>query len=94
MIIEHHTFRLADGVAEGAFLDADRRVQTESAPFCPGFIRRTTARSADGGWLIETLWGSAADAESPERADHPAVRALSECIDAVTSAVHHYETLD
>ena len=94
MIIEHHTFRLRDGVADEAFLAADRRVQTESAPFCPGFIRRTTARSADGGWLIETLWATADDAQAPARADHDAVRELSACIDAATSTVHHYETLD
>ncbi len=94
MIIEHHTFRLGGDVAEGAFLDADRRVQTESAPFCPGFIRRTTARGDDGTWLVETLWASRADAEAAATRDDEVVAAFDHCIDPATSSVRRYETLD
>ncbi len=94
MIIEHHTFRLAAGVSDDAFLDADRRVQTELVPFRPGFVRRTTARSADGTWLVETLWATAADAEAPGRSEHEAARLLLGCIDPASSVVRSYATLD
>lgn len=94
MIVEHHTFHLADGVSDEAFLEADRRVQTEFAPFQPGFIRRTTARAIDGEWLVETLWGTPDDAEAAARSGDPAMEALLSCVDAASAAVRHYETLD
>ncbi|MBV9253757.1 MAG: hypothetical protein JO054_05975, partial [Actinobacteria bacterium] len=46
MVIETLTGRLADGVDEEAFLEADRRFQTEFVPNHTGFVRRTTARGA------------------------------------------------
>ena len=64
MLIENLTFRLASGVDEDDFLEADRKVQTELVPNLPGFVRRTTARGEDGGWLVVTLWGSADDANA------------------------------
>ena len=42
-VIETMTFRLAPGADEQAFLDADRRVQTDFAYRQPGLMRRTTA---------------------------------------------------
>lgn len=92
MTIEHHTFRLADGVTEERFLDADRRVQQEFAPFQEGFIRRTTARDGDT-WLVETLWYSPDHAEAALTADDPAVVALRACIDPATESVRRYEDL-
>ena len=56
MIIEHRTFALASDASEAALLELDRVAQTEVVPFLAGFVRRTTARSADGAWLVETLW--------------------------------------
>lgn len=94
MIIEHHTFRLADGVSDEAFLAADRRVQTEFAPFRAGFVRRTTARGADGEWLVETLWGTPDDAEAAARAGDPVLQSLLDCIDPATASVRHWSTLD
>ena len=94
MIVEHHTFHLADGVDEETFLAADRRVQTEFAPFQPGFVRRTTARAMDGEWLVETLWGTPDDAESAARSGDPAMEELLRCVDTRTASVRHYETLD
>lgn len=93
MTIEHHTFRLATGVTEEQFLEADRRVQQEFAPFQEGFARRTTARDGDE-WLVETLWYSAAHAGAALTADDPAVRSLRECIDRGTERVRRWETLD
>ena len=93
MTIEHHTFRLAAGVSEGQFLDADRRVQQEFAPFQEGFARRTTARDGDE-WLVETLWYSSVHAEAALTADDPAVQSLRACIDPATEKVRRWETLD
>lgn len=92
MTIEHHTFQLATGVSEDDFLDADRRVQQEFAPFQEGFARRTTARDGDT-WLIETLWYSAAHAEAAMTSDDAAVQALRACIDPSTESVRRYEDL-
>ncbi len=94
MIIEHHTFRLGAGTDEATFLDLDRRVQREFVPFRAGFIRRTTARAADGSWLVETLWGTPDDAEAAARADDDVLRAFLASIAPVTADVRHYETLD
>ncbi len=94
MIIEHHTFGLAAGIDEETFLECDRRVQAEFSPFRAGFIRRTTARAADGAWLVETLWGTPDDAEDAARADDPAMVELLACVDAGTATVRHYATLD
>jgi len=55
-LIEHQTFRLRAGVDEDAFVAIDARVQTEVVYQQPGLVRRTTARGADGDWLVETWW--------------------------------------
>jgi len=94
VIIEHRTFRLAEGVDEDAFLDADRRVQQEVAVFQEGFVRRTTARGADGAWLVETVWDddACADAAAGERTDPG--RALDACIEPASEQVLRWTTLD
>lgn len=94
MIIEHHTFRLADGATEETLLAADRRVQTEFSMFQPGFVRRTTARGTDGEWLIESMWWLTENAEAALTADDPAVAALRAIIDRGSESVRRYETLD
>ena len=94
MIIEHRTFRVAAGVGDAQLLEADRRIQTEVAPFQPGFIRRTAARGPDGRWLVETLWYDLASAEAASAADHPAVRALDATVDPGSVRVERWTTLD
>lgn len=94
MIIEHRTFRLAAGAGEGQLLEADRRIQTEVAPFQHGFIRRTTARGADGRWLVETLWSSDVDAVAAAEPDGPAVEAFRVCVDPASVEVVRWTTLD
>ncbi len=63
-MIEILNFRLAAGADEDAFLEADRRVQVEFAYQQPGLMRRTTARSTDGEWIVVDLWRSADDADA------------------------------
>jgi hypothetical protein len=57
-------FRLRDGVDREAFRALDARVQTEFAYQQPGLLRRTTACSADGEWLIVRLWDTDAHVEA------------------------------
>lgn len=57
-------FRLSPGSDEAEFLAADRRLQQEFAYQQPGLLRRTTARGADGDWVVIDLWRSAADADA------------------------------
>jgi hypothetical protein len=96
LIVSTTTFRLRDGVDESAFLAADERVQTESVPNLPGFIRRTTARGADGEWIVIALWDTRADAEAAtmQSGDDVAVQAFNGLIDSSTHQVALYETLD
>lgn len=63
-VIEIMRFRLRPGDDEAAFLDADRQVQEQFAYQQPGLLRRTTARGADGSWIVIDLWRSAADADA------------------------------
>ncbi|HUW03683.1 MAG TPA: hypothetical protein VMW08_15100 [Acidimicrobiales bacterium] len=95
MIHEHHTFALTDGVTQDDFLVADERVQQEFAPFQPGFVRRTTARSMHGGsWLVAWIWSDPAslDAASAAGSESDAVEAFRACIDTESEARASYQT--
>jgi hypothetical protein len=85
--IEVTTFRLADGVDEAAFLDADRRAQTDVYYQQPGCLRRTTARRDDGEWLVAVLWASQ-DAASPATPD------LDALVDPASVRRARYAALD
>jgi hypothetical protein len=95
-VIELHTFRLADGTDEGGFLEADARAQTEFAYQQPGLVRRTTARTDEGEWLVVTLWAAPEHAEAAQMAAQrdPAARALADLIDGAGASVRRYRTLD
>ena len=62
VLIEVRTFRLADGVDDATFLVADTEAQAR-AHFARGIVRRTTARDADGRWLVLTSWYDAEHAD-------------------------------
>jgi hypothetical protein len=64
MVIETTTFRLADGVAEEAFLEADEEVRTGFLYHQTGMIRATTARADDGDWIVVVLWAAYEDADA------------------------------
>jgi hypothetical protein len=57
-------FRLAAETSENDFLAADRRLQTDFAYRQPGLLRRTTARSNNGDWLVIDFWRKDGDADS------------------------------
>jgi len=96
MVIEVATFRLAPDADEAAFLEADRRVQTEVMATLGGFRRRTTARGAPGEWLVLVLWSSSSDADAAAGrvGDHPAMRDFTALVDAASVSLRRYTTLD
>src|SRR5271165_1162521 len=63
-MIEIMNFRLAPGADEEEFKAADRRVQTRFAYRQAGLLRRTTARSDDGDWVVIALWRTEGDADA------------------------------
>ncbi|MGH9030389.1 MAG: hypothetical protein ACRDV4_12345, partial [Acidimicrobiales bacterium] len=63
-MIEIMRFRLASGVRESDFLQGDREVQESFAYRQPGLLRRTTARGAEGTWVVIDLWRSIADCDA------------------------------
>jgi len=88
-VIENHTFRLAAGVDASTFIADDARVQQEIAYLQPGILRRTTAVSEDGEWLIATLCASASDADAATSI----MDALAVHIDASTLRTSRYDEL-
>jgi len=57
MVLEVTTFRLLADVDDETFLARDKAVQTEVfSNATPGYLRRTTAKSADNEWLVVVLW--------------------------------------
>jgi hypothetical protein len=63
-MLELMRFRLVPGADVSAFLAADKRLQSDFAYQQPGLLRRTTARGADGRWVVVDVWRSAADADA------------------------------
>jgi hypothetical protein len=95
-VIETTTFRLAEGVADAAFLEADEQVRTGFLYKQPGLMRATTARGDDGEWVVVVLWASDDDAntaESQARTD-PATSALMALVHARTVDRRRYHTFD
>ena len=95
-MIELTTFRPAPGVSEADLLEADRLVQTRFMPRQPGFLRRTTARGADGGWLVVVLWASEdeATAAADRASSDAATTAFAALADPASVEVRRYTELD
>ena len=94
MIIDLRTFGLRSGTDEAAFLALDARVQTEVVVHAHGFIRRTTARSGDGRWLVETLWFDHDLAAAAGAADDEVSAGFWAMVDPGTLEVAQFETLE
>ena len=95
MIVENRTFRLAEGTSEDDFVRADAECQTDFVYQQPGLIRRTTARGADGSWLVTTLWDSLDDAEAAERAERedPSATGWLALVDPRSMETRRFEAL-
>jgi hypothetical protein len=96
VLIDLVMFRLAAGTDVETFLDADRRVQTELIPNLHGFVRRTTARGAEGEWAVITLWWSEedADAAAAHMGGDPIGAAFDAMVDPASVTRRRYTTLD
>jgi heme-degrading monooxygenase HmoA len=92
MVVEITTFRLRDGVDSDEFIAADHRVQIEVFPNTPGYLRRTTARSDDGVWLVVVLWADHVDVDQFNAAAsaQPAQAAFDELIEAGSRSSERY----
>ena len=95
-MIEILRFKLVPGVDEADFLAADKRLQAEFAYQQPGLLRRTTARGAEGEWVVIDLWRTWADADRcDERWGGDEVSAhFQTLVDRSTMQVHRYNELD
>ena len=89
------TFRPRAGVTEDELRAAEARVYEDFAMHQHGIIRRTTARSDDGEWLVVQLWYDLACAEAAEQAAslHPATAALHALAEPGSLATRRYEDL-
>jgi hypothetical protein len=88
-------FRLAPSVQDNEFLAADRRLQADFAYQQPGLLRRTTARSTDGEWIVIDHWRSAADADAcAERWDHDSIaQTFMSLVDKTSVRVQRFSTI-
>jgi hypothetical protein len=95
-MIEIMTFRLAPAADEEAFVAADAEVQSDFAYQQPGLLRRTTARSASGDWIVIDLFRSDSDADAvAARWGHDPVTArFMSFVDTATVRTQRYTTLD
>jgi len=96
MVIEILRFKLAPGVAEAAFLAADKRLQSDFAYQQPGLLRRTTARGAEGEWVVIDLWRTGADADRCDArwAEDEVSARFQSLVDRSTMQVQRYHELD
>jgi hypothetical protein len=93
--IEIMRFRTIPGTVSEAVREADAAVQVDFAYQQPGLLRRTTARSADGEWVVVSVWRTSADAEAAERrfAADPTTERLRALIDQGSLSVSRYDEL-
>jgi hypothetical protein len=95
-MIELTTFRLTSDADEPQFRKADRKVQVEFAYHQPGLLRRTTAHSTDGGWMVIEIWRSEREADAclRKRPAEVATAGFLSSIDPTTLRTTRYSTLD
>ena len=95
MLIVTAVFSLVEGADETEFLAADSRFQEEFAYQLKGHLRRSTAGSDDGRWLVISWFDSpesfAAAANATEGLD--AVAEMHRFIDFSTHRVETFTTL-
>jgi hypothetical protein len=91
-VIEILAFNLVEGADEEAFVLADKRVQAEFAYQQPGLLRRTTARSPEGSWMVIDLWRSEEDADAADArwAGDPAAQEFMSFVDPSTVRSKRY----
>jgi hypothetical protein len=88
-------FRLRAETSENDFLATDRRLQTDFAYQQPGLLRRTTARSNNGQWLVIDYWRTEADADAcAERWEQDQIaQSFMDLIDRTSIRVERFWTI-
>lgn len=91
-VIEVVRFKLAAGVSPRDFLILDRLVEREHVAKQHGFLRRQSASTPDGEWLVIVHWASAfdADASMASFAKAPAAAAFMQGLDASTLTMQRF----
>jgi hypothetical protein len=92
VIVELLTFRPRAGVCDEDLLAAESRACQEFTHLQPGIVRRMTAVSADGEWLVLQLWSdeASADAAAAAAGADPAVAALHALADPASFTTRRY----
>lgn len=89
-LIETVTFRVLDGVAPDAFLQAAQEA-TAFMNDCPGFLRRRLSCAADGTWTEHIEWASLdyAEAAAARIGQDARARAFVRAIDGPSVKLGH-----
>ena len=95
-VLEVAAFRLASGVSDESFKNADTAMQRWSYVHVPGLRRRTTARNAEGTWCVLTVYSPAPALVSLEEltTQSGAPGEFAKLIDASSFRLARFETLD
>lgn len=91
-VIEIVRFKLAAGISPQAFLALDQAVAREHVAKQAGFVRRESASTSEGEWLVIVHWASAAaaDASMASFATAPAAAAFMKGLDASTMSMQRF----
>ncbi|MDQ3106775.1 MAG: hypothetical protein M3Q68_03115 [Actinomycetota bacterium] len=95
MIVELLTFRPRPDADPADLRARDAGVQTGFAHLQPGLVRRTSATSDDGEWLVVQLWDSteAADAAGLAAGSDPVMAAFLELVEPSSIVSRRYTDL-
>ena len=63
-VVELVRFRLVAGTDDDAFMQIDKRFETQFAYRQPGFVRRMLLRADDGAWVSHVLWSDRSHADA------------------------------
>lgn len=91
-VIEITTFLVRSGVDDARIIETDYRMQTEVAYQQVGLVRRTTARSSAGQWVVISVWRTEADADvgAERRSEDPVVIEFDSLIDPTSVVTTRY----
>jgi len=94
--VETIRFHLLDGISDEDFLRRNRRVEDGYMSLRKGFRSRSTARSADGEWLVTVHWESSADADATMASffGAPETQEFLAAVDKKTVSSGRYEQVD
>jgi hypothetical protein len=93
-VIEIVRFKLAPGMTPQAFLALDQAVAREHVAKQSGFVRRESASTPDGEWLVIVHWASAADADASMAsfASAPAATFFMKGLDVSTMTMQRFSS--